>query len=70
MIISRYTINFSDFTPFYEMDLPMFLNTVPGLTVEMKERIARNVNSVSDMPSFQLLIQRLIKDIRIYTSAE
>ncbi|KAK8802514.1 hypothetical protein WA171_006193 [Blastocystis sp. BT1] len=68
MIATLYTVNFSDFSPFFETDIPLFLNSLNGLSKENKEKLAWNITTVTDMPSFQLLIQRLMKDIRIYSS--
>ena len=67
-IDSRYTINFSDFAPFYRTDLPLFLESVPGLQKENRERLLWGGETVTDMPSFQSFIRKMMKDIHIYSN--
>lgn len=64
----RYTINFSDFAPFYRTDLPLFLDSLAGLQKENRERLLWEGETVTDMPSFQSFIRKLMKDIHIYSN--
>lgn len=45
----------------------MFLNSIPNLQKESRESLLWKLETVTDMPSFQSFIKRLMKDIRIYT---
>lgn len=62
----RYTINFSDFTPFYKTDLPLFIASIDVISKENREKIVWGIKEVSDLPSFKSMILQLLKDIRIY----
>ncbi|KAK8800862.1 hypothetical protein WA588_001693 [Blastocystis sp. NMH] len=70
MVTTLYTINFADFSAFYESDVPLFLGSISCLSKEDREHLAWELAPVSDMPSFQSMIKRFIKDIRIYTTSD
>lgn len=70
MISTLYTINFTDFTVFFEADLPTFINSLPMIPKESKEKLVWGIRPVTDMPSFQSSVQKLLKDIRIYSNCE
>lgn len=66
--MSRYTINFSDFSTFYKNDLPLFISSIESISKENKDTIIWGIKEVNDMPSFQMMILRLLKDLRIYSN--
>ena len=70
MISTLYTINFADFSAFFESDLPCFVNSLTYIPKESREKVLWGIRPVTDMPSFQSSIQKLLKDIRIYSNCE
>lgn len=50
--------------------MPLFLGSISCLSKEDREHLAWELAPVSDMPSFQSMIKRFIKDIRIYTTSD
>ena len=70
MISTLYTVNFSDFSAFFESDLPYFVNSLTSIPKESRDKVLWEIRPVTDMPSFQSFIQKLLKDIRIYSNCE